>query len=103
MLVLSSVNFSVWEREATRACHGHHFSKFYNQSVKNDRFIAVAQDAMFEVPHYTARQHRALQIAAFFDQILNLVPMRNADYILFDDRTVIERRRDIVAGGADQF
>ena len=29
--------------------------------------------------------------------------MRNAHYVLLDDRSVVEHFRDVVAGGADQF
>ncbi len=40
---------------------------------------------------------------ALFDQYFHSIAVRDAHYVLFDDRAVVERRRHVVAGGADRL
>src|SRR5581483_4638981 len=72
-------------------------------SIKDYCFVYVAEDAPVEVPAHGPREHHALKVAATRDQIFHLVPMRDAGYILFDDRTVVQHLRHVVAGGSDQL
>src|ERR1022692_1325689 len=71
--------------------------------IEHDRFVAIAENAVLHVPHYSPRQDGLLDIPALLDEILHLIAMRNSHHILFDDRAVVERRRHVVARGADQF
>src|SRR4051812_15477627 len=58
---------------------------------------------MRETPAHGAREHDALEVAAFFNEIFELIAVRNASDILLDDGAVIQHFGDIVAGGADQL
>src|ERR1700683_2073141 len=71
--------------------------------VKDNRLVPVAEDSPVEVPAHSARKHHALQIATTRNQFFHLVSMRNSRYILLNDGAVIEDRRCVVTGGADQL
>ena len=72
-------------------------------SGKNCGFVAVEENAIFEVPANSAREHNPFDVASFLYHILETIPVRNADYVLFDDWAFIEDVCDVVACGADQF
>ena len=50
-----------------------------------------------------ARQHASFDVAAFADQIVRRIAMRDALHVLFDDWTFVEVSRHIMRGGADQL
>ena len=71
--------------------------------LKDHSFIAVKKNAVFHVPANRPGEDHFLEIAAFADEIFDGIAVRDPDYILFDDRTVVEDFGDIVAGRPDQF
>src|ERR1022692_3480701 len=71
--------------------------------IEDDGFIAVSQNAVVEVPLHCPREHRALDIPALFDQSFHLIAVRYAQHVLFDNRAVVKRRGDVMAGGADEL
>lgn len=70
---------------------------------EDHRLVAVKKNAVFDVPADGAGQDDLLQVAAFANEILDGVAMRDADHVLLDDGTVVEDFADIVTGRADQF
>lgn len=70
---------------------------------EDDGLVVVDEDAVFEVPAHGPRQDHPLEVAAFPRQVFHRVPVRGADDVLFDDRTVVEFGRRVVRRGADQF
>src|ERR1700723_1758883 len=64
---------------------------------------AVEDDAVIQMMAHRARQHAALDIAAFADEILGRIAVADALDVLIDDRTFVERAGDVMRGGADQF
>ena len=65
--------------------------------------VAIKKHAIFNVPADGAGEHDFFKVAAFADEIFNSIAMRDADYVLFDDGTVVEDFGDVVAGRADQL
>src|SRR5262249_47719918 len=65
--------------------------------IENHGLVAVAENAMFQVPGNASRQHGALQVAAFLDEVLHLIAMRDAHHILLNDRPVVQFRGDVMA------
>ena len=55
------------------------------------------------MPAHGAGKNNAFQVAAFSDQIVEPVAMRNADHILLNNGPLIEYLSHVVAGGADKF
>src|ERR1700761_8280941 len=55
------------------------------------------------MPAYSAGEHNALQVATARYEVLDLIAVGDAGYILLDDGTVIEIGGDVVAGGAGQL
>lgn len=58
---------------------------------------------MRQVPAYGAREHYPLQVAPFLDEILQLVTVRDAHDILFDDGSFVQFFGHIVAGSSNQL
>jgi hypothetical protein len=58
---------------------------------------------VFQVPGDGTREHYTLQVSAFANQVFHLLAMRDAHYVLLDDRAIVQDCRHVVAGGADQF
>ena len=58
---------------------------------------------MLQVPAHRPREDCLLQITAFGDELFHLVAMRDARYILLDDRPGIQLVGYVMAGGADQL
>src|SRR5471030_67711 len=71
--------------------------------VEYHRLIAVTENPMLQMPLNGPRQHDPLQVPALLDQILHLIPVRNARHILLDDRPIVQCLRNVVAGGTNQF
>ena len=65
--------------------------------------MPVDEHAVFEVPAHGLGEHGFFKIAAFTDQIVDVVPVRHPGDVLLDDRTIVEDRRRIVRGRPDQF
>src|SRR5437867_2681796 len=72
-------------------------------SVEHDGLVAVHENAMVDVPAHRAGQDHLLQIATLLQQVVDLVAVRDADDVLFDDRPIIECLRDVVTGGPDEL
>lgn len=58
---------------------------------------------MLRVPTHGAIEYRAFNILPKSFQFLGLLGVVYTDHVLFDYRTLIEIRGDIVGGGANQF
>src|SRR5579864_9824323 len=71
--------------------------------LEDDGFVAVEQDAVLDVPADGSREDYLFDVAAFFNQILDGVAVRDAFDTLFDDGAVVEDFGDVVGGGADDF
>ena len=70
---------------------------------ENYGFVAIKKNAVFDMPADGARENNFLKIAAFADEVFNGIAVGDADYVLFDDGTVVEDFSDVVAGGANQL
>jgi hypothetical protein len=73
------------------------------KALENHRFIAVEKNAVFDVPADGAGEHDFLEVASLADEVFDCVAVGDADYVLFDDGTVVEDLGDVVAGCADQL
>ncbi len=60
-------------------------------SVKDDRLVSVAENALIQMPAHRAGKNNALEIAPAGDKILNLVAMRDARHVLLDNGPVVEQ------------
>src|ERR1017187_4080052 len=70
---------------------------------KHHGLAAVEDHAVLQMIAYRARQHAALDIAAFAHEIVGRIAMADALDVLVDDGAFIERAGDVMRGGADQF
>ena len=70
---------------------------------KNNRPVAVNEDAVLDMVSNPTRQREALAVAAEADQILGLVVVLHAGNLLFNDRPLIQILGGVVAGGADEL
>ena len=68
---------------------------------ENYRFVAIKKNAVFDMPADGPGENDFLEIAAFADEIFNGVAVGDADYVLLDDRTVVQNLSDVMAGCAD--
>lgn len=71
--------------------------------VEDDGFAVVDEDAVVEVPADRPRKHHLFQVAALLKQILQPVAVGNSYDVLFDDRSLVQIRGDVMTGGADQL
>src|ERR1044072_8421734 len=71
--------------------------------ARDDRLVAVQQDAVLAVVAQAAREDRALDVAGVLDHLLPRVAVVDADDVLFDDGAGVELLADVVAGGADEL
>ena len=71
--------------------------------VEDYGLVAIAEDAVLEVPADGAGKDDALKVASAGDEIFDLVAMRDAGDILLDDGPVVEHGGDVMAGGADEL
>src|SRR5438270_8912288 len=89
---------SLWQLQTSQAA-----SLRIHLSVKDRDLISVHQDAILNVPTHRAREHNFFQIAPLFNQRLERVTMRDADYILLDNRAFVENLGYVMAGRAHQL
>src|ERR1039457_7127622 len=68
-----------------------------------DCLVLVDENAVFQVPPYSAREHDPLQVAPFAHHVLYRVTMGHAHHVLLDNRPFVQAGGDVVAGGSDQF
>src|ERR1035441_9647075 len=80
-----------------------HFNVSPASLGKDDGLVRVTEDAVVEVPLHSAREHHAFEVAALLDQAGQLIVLRDAGDVLLDDGAFVQRRGDVVAGGADQL
>src|SRR6266850_2697248 len=73
------------------------------ESLEDDGFVAVEEDAVFNVPANRARQCHAFHVAALFDKVFERVAVRDARDALLNDRAVIENFGDVMRRGADEL
>ncbi len=71
--------------------------------LENHGLIAIKKDAVFHVPANGAGKDDLFKVAAFSNQIIDGVAVRDADHVLLDDGTVVENFGNVVAGCADQL
>ena len=71
--------------------------------LKDYSLVAVKQHAVLNVPAHATGKNDFFEVAAFLQQIVDRIAMRNANHVLFDDGTVVEYFGDVVTGGADQL
>src|ERR1700749_3062984 len=71
--------------------------------LENDGFIAVEQDAVFDVPADGSGEDYLFDVAALFYEVLDRVAVRDAFDALLDDGAVVEDFGDIVGRGTDDF
>src|SRR5205807_1411261 len=71
--------------------------------VENDCLVSVKEDAILDVPAHGTRQDYLLQVAAFLQQVVEGVAVRDADYVLLDDWAIVQNLGDVVAGRTNEF
>src|SRR6202050_1471604 len=71
--------------------------------LEDHSLVSVNQDAIFYLPAHCAGEHDFFEVSAFSDQVVDRIAMRYADYILLDDRAIVEDFGHVVACSADQF
>ena len=72
-------------------------------SIEDNRLVSVEENAVCQVPPHSARQNDALEIAAFLDQVLQLIAVGYPNDILLDDRPLIQIIRDVMTRRSDKF
>jgi len=72
-------------------------------SSENHGLVAIQKDPVFNVPADGAGENDLFQVAAFANEILHGIAVGDADYILFNDGTIVENFCDVVAGCADEL
>src|SRR5579864_4913654 len=70
---------------------------------ENNGFVAVEEDAIFDMPADGSGEDHLFDVAALFYEVLDGVAVRDAFDALLDDGAVVEDFRDVVGGGADDF
>ena len=58
---------------------------------------------MLNVPTHGARQNRFFDVAPFLDEILELIAVRDAHDVLFDNWPFVQFLRHVMAGRTDKF
>ena len=71
--------------------------------IEYDRFVVIHEDAAIEMPCDRARKHRALDVAPLANEICGCVAMRDANDVLFDDRTLVQVEGCVVCRCADSL
>src|SRR6267142_6929167 len=71
--------------------------------LKYHSLIAVEQNPVFDMPANRARKHHFFDVAAFFDELFNSVPVRDSDHILFNDGPIVEYFGHIVSRRPNQL
>ena len=64
-------------------------------------FVSIEKHAILQVSADTARKHNFFQVAAFLQQVVQGVPVRDAGDVLLDDGAIVQDFGDVVAGRAD--
>ena len=55
------------------------------------------------MPAHGPGEHHLFQVAALAHHVVNRIAVRHAYGVLLDDGPLIETRRDVMTGSADQF
>jgi len=71
--------------------------------LEDDGFVAVEQDAVFDVPADGSGKDDLFDVAALFYQIVDRVTVRYALDTLFNDGPVVEDFCDVMGCGANDF
>jgi hypothetical protein len=71
--------------------------------LKDDRLVAVEEDAVFYVPANGAGQDQFFDVASFLDEVFDGVAMIDADDVLFDDGAIVEHLSNVVGGRSDEL
>src|ERR1700674_3120791 len=71
--------------------------------IEHHSLVPVEQHPVLDVPTHGTGEHNLFQIAAFLQQVVKRITVRDAHHVLLDDRTVVEYLGDVVAGRADQL
>jgi hypothetical protein len=70
---------------------------------EDDGLGTIGDDAAAEMPGDRPRENPSFNFASLAHEIVGRVVMADTLNILFDDRTFVEIRRNIMRGGADQL
>src|SRR5579862_3091728 len=70
---------------------------------ENNGFVAVEEDAIFDMPAHGSGEDYLFDVAALFYEVLDRVAVGDAFDALLDDGAVVEDFGDVVGGGADDF
>jgi len=71
--------------------------------LKHYRLVPIQQNPILNVPADCAGEHHFFDVAAFFDELFDGVAVRDADYVLLDDRAIIEDFGDVVGSCSYQL
>src|ERR1700694_3374235 len=71
--------------------------------IEHHSLVPVEQHPVLDVPTHGTGEHNLFQIAAFLQQVVKRITVRDAHHILLDDRTVVEYLGDVMTGRADQL
>src|SRR6266481_5735088 len=74
-----------------------------NALFEDYSFVAVEQDAVFDVPADGPGEYYLFDVAALLHKVLDCVAVRYTLDTLLDDGAVVEHFGDIVSGSADDF
>src|SRR5690348_15306520 len=58
---------------------------------------------MFQVPPYGSGEHNAFEVAAFANQVVHRIAVRNSHDVLFNDGPVIEDIGHVMTGSANEL
>ena len=65
--------------------------------------VARKEDPIVGVKPHSFGEYPALDVPTYHHEIFRAAPVVNPDDILFDDRSFIKVRSDVVRGGADEL
>ena len=72
-------------------------------SGEDDGFVVVGEDFALDVPTHGAGKDDFFEVAALTDEVLDSLLVGDADDVLLDDGAFVQFRRDVMAGGTDDF
>ena len=76
---------------------------FGHDLIKNNRFVSVDKNPVFQVPANGIGQHQFLQVPAITNHFPDTSPVADAGYILMNDGTCIQIFGDVMGRGSDYF
>ena len=71
--------------------------------LENYRLISIHEHSILDMRPHSAREDNFFEVSPLADEVLDSVAVGDADYVLLNDRAVVEDFGHVVAGGPDQF